>query len=107
MSLTEETKKLAGGIVAVAAVIGLCFGVYFHFQSQFAPKALAEEVKQFRQEYQYDKTLNFKNKAMERIWTIKERHGESPKEQTVKEELRGLEQKVQDLNEQIRAMEKK
>lgn len=102
-----KTKELIGLIGGLLLIIGVLFGAYFHFQSTFAPMALADDVKQFKQEYQYDKTLNFLNKAQDRIYTIKERHGEKPKDITVKEELSNLERKVDELKDIIKNMEKK
>jgi len=99
-----KTKELIGLIGGLLAIIGVVFGAYFYIDSRYA---LAEEVKQFKQEYQYDKTLNFLNKTQDRIWTLKERHGEKPKDITVKEELSNLERKVDELKDRIKTMEKK
>jgi len=107
MTITEETKKLAGSIVAIAVVIGLCFGVYFHFQKTFAPMAIAEELKQFKQDYQYDRLDNIREKTQQRIWTIKERFGEKPQDEGQKKNLNELEYKMKQLDEQIKKLEKK
>ena len=99
-----KTRELISFIGGILAIVGVIFGAYFYIDNTYA---LAEEVKQFKQEYQYDKALNFLNKAQERIWTIKERHGEKPKDMTVREELLGLELKVKEMQDRVKTLEKK
>jgi len=97
-------KEIIGFIGGMLAIVTIVFGAYFYIDKRYA---LAEEVRQFRQQYDYDKTVNFLKQTEGRIYVIKERHGEKPINKTIKEELSRLEQDAQELRSKIKVMEKK
>jgi hypothetical protein len=45
--------------------------------------------------------------VQERIWKIQDRHGEIPKDATIKEELRTLQKDKQEIEQRLKEMEKK
>jgi len=73
-------------IIAVAGVISILFAANSYL-------AKAEDLKMV--ELRLDKKIisDDVNRIDQRIYIIKERHGENPKDKTIKEELRDLEQK--------------
>ena len=88
-------------------IVAAVFGAFSYLRSEFAPKALAEEVRQFKQQYDYDKTINFLRQTEGRIYVIKERHGEKPDNKTIKEELNKLEKDAEELKDKLKVIEKK
>ncbi len=89
-------------------ILGAAFGAWFAIESRMdkytsisAHNALAEEVKKV------DKKVDFSLGSIQieaierRIWIIKERHGETPKDKTVKEELGSLEEKKKKVSEAL------
>jgi hypothetical protein len=110
-------KEKIALIVGLLVIIGTCFSVYFALQKQLTPiyvhTALAEEVKQTKEDVkQVKKDLdvykkdNYLKSIQQRIWTIKERHGEVPKEKTIKEELNKLEVEKKETEEYIKEKSK-
>lgn len=106
--------KTIGGLLVI---ISLCFGAYFALQKTLTPiyihAALAEEVRQVQgdvKQVQKDLILykkdNYLKSLQQRIWTIKERHGEVPKEKTIREELQNLEIEKKDTEQYIKEKSK-
>jgi hypothetical protein len=91
-------------IVSIMTLIGMCFGVYFWANNQYAS---AETVKMIEQRLDY-KIKNDQEMAIkERIWKIEDKYGTVPKDITIREELRGLKNDLGSINGQIKTMEKK
>jgi hypothetical protein len=106
-------RELIGCIGGMILLISVCFGAYFALQKQLTPmymhSALADEVKQVQGDVkQTQKDLDFHKKdsylksIRQRIWTIKERAGEKPKNITIKEELDNLEVERKRLEEELK-----
>lgn len=98
-------KEKIGLIIALIMIIGTCFGAYFTLHKTLTPiyvhSALADEVKQVKKDLDIHKKDNYLKSLQQRIWTIKERHGERPKDQTIREELNKLEIEKKDTERYI------
>ena len=91
-------------IIAILTIISIVFGGFFWIEGRYA---LSEELKKVQQRLDY-KILNDQFQAIsEIIWKIKDRVGENPKNQTIKEELQKLESDKESLRIKIESMEKK
>lgn len=102
-----KKKEIIASIGGILTIVAIFFAGYFFLRSEFAPMAVAEDLKQFKQTYDYDKAVNFLKQTEGRIYVLKERHGEKPANQTIKEELNRLEQDAKELKSKINTMEKK
>ncbi len=97
-------KEKLAAIIAILTIIGIIFGVYFYIENRYA---LAEELKKTQQRLDYKIISDQFQAIQERIWKIKDRVGEKPKDQTIKEELQKLESDKKSLEMKIDVMEKK
>jgi len=84
--LLGKLRENCMAIIAVAGVISILFAANSYL-------AKAEDLRMV--ELRLDKKIisDDVNRIDQRIYIIKERHGENPKDKTIKEELRDLEQK--------------
>jgi len=97
----KEKITVIGGILAI---IGVIFTAYFWIDGRYA---LSQELEKTKARLEY-KILSDQFQAIsDRIWKIKDRAGEKPKDPTVKEELRQLESDKESVKVKIDAMEKK
>ncbi len=97
-------KEKLTAIIAILTIIGIVFGVYFYIENRYA---LAEELKKTQQRLDYKILTDKFDAIQERIWKIKERSGEKPRDKTIKEELQKLESDKELLKTKIEAEEKK
>jgi len=111
-------------VISVCVVIGFIFAAYAAIRKDLTPtymhSALADEVKKTKEEVkqtqadvkqaQKDLEIHRKVNWLEiirgRIITIKERHGERPKEKTIREELTNLELEKKQTEEYIKEKSK-
>jgi hypothetical protein len=91
-------------IISIMTLIGMCFGVYFWANTQYAS---AETVKMIEQRLDYKIKTDQEQSIRERIWKLKDRFGTNPKDPAIKEELRQLETDLGNVDTQIKVMEKK
>lgn len=97
-------KEKLAVIGALVLIIGTCFGVYFYAESRYA---LSEELKQTQQRLEYKIISDQVRSVQDRIWKIWDRCGKDPKDLTVREELRQLEESKVEMNRNLKDMEKK
>jgi len=97
-------KKLLAPIGGFLGIIGVIFGAYFYLDERFAKCA---DLKQLEQRLDYKITQDQHDAIQKRIWLIKDRSGEKPKDATVKEELRKLEEDKARIQKKLDALEKK
>ena len=97
-------KKLLAPIGGLILIIGALWGVYNHLDTTFAKCAEVQEMKQDMRLMR----LQIQQEAIDRrMWVIKERHGEEPKDKTVREELTTLQEKNKTIQKQIEKLERK
>ena len=95
------------------SIVGVVFGAYFTLLKQLTPiylhDVLAGEVKQVQKDLDVQKKEldihrkeNYLKDMKQRIWTIKERHGEKPVNKTTREELISLEDEKKELEEYLK-----
>ena len=98
-------------IIGLLAIIGTCMGAWFYIDEHKADCASVEKVEQNVKQVQVDleihKLDNYLKSIYQRIWTIKERHGEVPRDRTVKEELQKLEVEKQSTEKKLDILQKK
>ena len=97
-------KEKLAVIGALVMVVGTCFGVYFYAEDRYA---LSEELRQTQQRLEYKITADQLRSVQDRIWKIIDRSGREPRDSTVREELRQLEEDKRQMGDRLREMEKK
>ena len=98
-------KEKVAVIGSLVLLIGVCFSVYFYFESRYA---LSQELKQTQQRLEYKIISDQLQSVQDRIWKVQDRcESNVPKDPTVKEELRQLEKTKDDLKGKLDKMEKK
>ena len=97
-------------IIGMLTIIGVCFGAWFYVDEKKADCADVQKVEQKVGQMQTDlevhKLDNYLKSVQQRIWTIKERHGEIPRDRTVKEELQKLEVEKQSAEKKLDVLQK-
>jgi archaellum component FlaC len=98
-------NKAISAIIAVCTILGFAFGAYFFIDSRYA---LAETVKQVEQRLDYKIKSDQLDQAQARSWNLEDRYKSIDKmPAAVKEEYRELQQKKEQLKENLKSLEKK
>jgi hypothetical protein len=96
--------KLIAGVISIMTLLGMFFAAYCWLDSNYAS---AETVKAIEQRLDYKIKTDQEQSIQERIWKIKDKFGEKPKDLIIKEELRKLENDLTGVSTQIKVLEKK
>ncbi len=91
-------------IVTICTILAFAFGAWFYLDDRFAK---CEDVKKVEKRLDLKILSDQLMHIQQRIWTIKDRAGEKPKDPTVKEELNRLEIDKQLMEKKLDAAEKK
>lgn len=98
-------------IIGLLTIIGICFAAWFYIDTHKADCADVQKVEQKVTQVQTDleihKLDNYLKSVQQRIWTIKERHGERPRDRTVNEELQKLEVEKSSTEKKLDILQKK
>lgn len=97
-------SKLITSIIGLMTLIGIIFSVYFWMDDRYAN---AETVKKIEQRLDYKIKSDQAQSIRERIWRIEDKFGSTPSNPIVKEELRKLQFDLNEINGQVKEMEKK
>jgi len=97
-------KEKLAFILVVTALLGTFFGAYWWIETRYA---LSEDLRMVAQRLDYKIASDQLQSIQQRIWQIKDRCGEFPKDMTTKEELRKLEEDKKQLQDKLKTMEKK
>jgi hypothetical protein len=96
--------KLISGIVGVIAILSALFGVYSYMDTKYA---LAAELNEIKKRLDYKITTDQLNSTQERIWRLEDRAQGKRMDSITNEEYRKLQSQKEQLNQQIKVLEKK
>lgn len=89
-------------IIAILTILAFAFGAYFYLEDHYAK---AEDVRKIEKRLDYKIVSDQLQSIMERIWKIRDRYEKKEMDITVKEELRELEKKKEELTNRTKSME--
>lgn len=90
----SHMKGLAGGIVGIAALVGLCFTSVSYFATANDLKLVAERLDQ--------KIVTDRiNDLQKRIWMLEDRYKDGSMPNEVRDEIRSLKREIDDLQRKL------
>jgi uncharacterized protein YlxW (UPF0749 family) len=84
------------------AVCGALFGVYQFVEQRYA---YAEDFRQFKSQYVYDRLEQKRDRLQSRIWTLDDRYKDVHMPESVKEEYRSLQEQLKQADSKINSMD--
>jgi hypothetical protein len=97
-NLTKECKLIIAGLVCVASLCGVLWGLHEYFETRYA---LADSLKQTNQRLDQKIVSDELNQTQQRIYIIQDRISQKPATKTEKEELRDLTEKKERLKKEL------
>ncbi len=91
-------------IINILAIVSICFGTYFFFEDRYLR---AEEFRIFAQTTQYELKSNQIEKLNERIWQLRERVRNDPRDKTAVEDLYKIGEVKKQYEKQLEEIGKK
>ncbi len=88
--MIQKIRDNIGWIISIFSLLCLLGGGWLRFETKFA---LADDQRRTQKQLDTHMLNEYIKSLEQRIWVIKERHGEVPRDKTVKEELKDLQEK--------------
>jgi predicted phage-related endonuclease len=89
-------------IIAILTILAFAFGAYFYLDDRYAR---CEDVKKVEKRLDYKIVSDQLQAIQQRIWQIQDRFQNKKMDATIKEEVRELEVKKEQLNDKMKVME--
>jgi len=96
--------KMVKSIIALCALVSIIFSVYFYSENRYAK---ASDLKKIENRIDYKIVSDQIMSINERLWKIEDRFGDTPKDKTIKEEVRTLKESKELLNKKLEILQEK
>lgn len=90
----KHMRGIAGGIVGLAALVGLCFTSVNYFATAHDLQLVAERLDQ---KIVYDRI----NDLQKRVWMLEDRYKDGSMPREVRDEIRNLKREIEDLQRKL------
>lgn len=90
-------------IISLCTIIGIVFSGYFYLDNRYAT---AEDLKKIEKRLDYKITADQYLAIQERVWKLRDRYSDIPKDKGILNELRCLETEKELLNKKLDQLQK-